>query len=230
MISGEIMQDLSSYLEARIPTVYTVDSFPAEQPVFIADTNILIDFVERRNKSVVNSLKLLIRSSKKEVLILGTTIYNVAEFLDKMSCLVMMMRLLKKRYSPDYIIRTSNNKSQYARTIARENIDEAQFKIDVLKKIWMVFDNFAVFLPSFLDLKIVEEIKLLEKLVVDNFIQSQDAMILHLVSKINAISNFGAYFLTRDQYILDVASSYAYTLDPSKSDEVQRVLKSIEVS
>ena len=222
-----MMQNLSTHFGMKTPVVYTVDSFPADQPVFIADTNVLIDFVEKRDEDVVNSLKLLMHFSKKDMLILGTTVYNVAEFIDKMNGFVMAMRLFKKRYSPDYIIRTSNNKSQYARIIAREKIDEIKFKIDVLKKIWIVYENFVIFSPSFSDSEIIEEISLLERLAVDDFVRSQDAIILHLVSRINAASNFGAYFLTRDGYLLDVASSYVYSLNPSETDEIQKVLRSM---
>jgi len=161
------------------------------QIVFL-DTNVILDFLENRDQEVSYIVKRLIEFHKKGKIIVATSIFNVAELIDKEFEINFFGHLLHQRLSFDEIIRNKNNKKTYRET-AQKYKESIKGKI---KK--FLFDNGIEILhissmtgnDAEKNFEAYDEIY---NLIYENQFSSQDGLIVA-----TALKNNVTYFLSND--------------------------------
>ncbi|RLF43261.1 MAG: hypothetical protein DRN18_00545 [Thermoplasmata archaeon] len=156
------------------------------------DTNVILDYLENRNSEVTYIVRRLIDLYKKGKIVIATSIFNVAELIDKEFEINFFGDLLHKRLSFDEIIRKKHDKKLYR--------DAAQkYKKDIEKKIQeFLFDNEIKILCLYFATddegeKNLETYKELYNLIYEYQFSSQDALIVA-----TALKNGVTYFLSND--------------------------------
>ncbi|NJE26615.1 hypothetical protein E3E22_08300 [Thermococcus sp. MV5] len=184
-------------------------------PILVLDTNVLLDYIEKRDEKIVHFInKDLKPLAKKNKLTLGTTIYNVAELLDKEFEINLQLNLIRKRLSADKILNISKNKQRTISYITRSNDSHSWVLSKVQKRIWRILSMLEIFYVAEISER---DYTILEKLVLEGILSSQDAMIILTTIKLG--ENY-VYFLTGDQGIIKspVANDYLEIFD-SKNEQ-----------
>jgi len=211
-----------TYLRVEKPEPQIIhDIIDISSRIVLVDTNVILDFLEKRNREVSNFIKYLIKLSGKQLVTVGTTIYNIAEVLDKELEIRFQLELLKNRLSSDDIIRTVRNRWQYPTNIEKLN-DDSKRKLfgSVNRNISRLLQDFVIFLVSdFTE----EDYEILEELILNGYLQSQDALMVLTAFKLNA------FLVTKDNYLLDspIVNSLVFIYDPSNVDHRRELLKEI---
>jgi len=173
------------------------------QIVFL-DTNVILDFLENRDQEVSYIVKRLIEFHKKGKIIVATSIFNVAELIDKEFEINFFGHLLHQRLSFDEIIRNKNNKKTYRET-AQKYKESIKGKI---KK--FLFDNGIEILhissmtgnDAEKNFEAYDEIY---NLIYENQFSSQDGLIVA-----TALKNNVTYFLSNDSDLVKVILETMY--------------------
>ena len=152
---------------------------------------------------------------------IGTTIYNISEVLDKELEIKFQLELLKNRYSADEIIRYARNRSNYPKNIGKLN-EKSKLKLfgSLSKSVKQLLDDFVIFhLNNFTK----DDYEILEELITEEYLQSQDALIVLATSKLEA------YFLTKNKYLLKSpkVNKLMFVYDPSDYKHRNSLLKEI---
>lgn len=170
--------------------------------VFV-DTNILLDYLENRNKEVVEIFSKLIVLNKEGKIVLATSVFNIAELLHKELDIEAYGQCIKKKMSFDEIISlVRNRKTKYEKAL--ENCrNKLESKIRRLIK---TNELTLLYLPD--DMQNVEQ---LYELGLESFLSSQDAIVVA-----TAIANGVTYFLSKDSELVKKIKPseipYAYDL------------------
>ncbi|WP_297556594.1 hypothetical protein [Thermococcus sp.] len=195
--------------------------------VVILDTNILLDILEKRNKKVTDFYKkCLLPFNKKGIITLGTTIYNIAEVLDKELELNFQMELLKRRLTADEIIRTSRNRQQLSREINNMNEElREKFYKKINNKLRTILRNTKIF---GLDEITPDDYAILHDLILNGHLQSQDAMIVLTTYKAREYSSISS-LITKDGYLVDspLVNRYIEVYHPLRNKDVESFLEAI---
>ena len=165
-------------------------------PVIFLDTNILLDYLENRDKEVKNLLKKLIRLHRRGKIILATSIFNIVELIDKEFEISFLGWCQRKRLSPDEAYRRVRAKGD------RLFLQVAEDKRERIKsKISKFIEDNDILLLSFSSndergcdnvFNVVYEYKL----------SSQDALIVA-----TAVINGVNYFLSNDNELITKVDS-----------------------
>jgi predicted nucleic acid-binding protein len=160
------------------------------QIVFL-DTNVILDYLENRNQEVGYIIKRLLDFHKEGKIILATSVFNVAELIDKEFEINFFGTLLFNKLSFDEILKRKSNKPLF-REISREH------KKQIEKNVKNFLDDNSIEILSFT--KKYEEVNQefenneeLYNLIYEHQFTSQDALII-----IAALSNKVTYFLSND--------------------------------
>lgn len=156
------------------------------QIVFL-DTDVILDYLENRNKDVSDVIAQLLYLYNKGRIILATSVFNVAELIDKEFEIHFVGWCLKERMSPDETISKLNRDEKYVKEISDINRKEIEKRMEdfLFKKEIVV-----------LSLSGVKEYKELYNLIYQRNLKSQDALIVA-----TAQINKATYFLSNDTYL-----------------------------
>jgi len=134
-------------------------------PILVLDTNVLLDYIEKRDEKIVYFInKDLKPLAKKNKITLGTTIYNVAELLDKEFEINLQLNLIRKRLSADKILNISKNKQRTISYITRSNDSHSWVLSKVQKRIWRILSMLEIFYVAEISER---DYTVLEKLVLE---------------------------------------------------------------
>ncbi|MCP8308420.1 MAG: PIN domain-containing protein [archaeon] len=169
------------------------------QIVFL-DTDVILDYLENRNQEVRDTIAQLLLLHKKGRIILATSVFNVAELIDKEFEIHFIGWCLREGMSHDETLNKLNRDEKLFREISEKN------KNDIEKRI----ENF-IFKKEIkiLSLSGAEEYKELYNLIYQRNLKSQDALIVT-----TALTNKVTYFLTNDSNLISRISDMldAYNL------------------
>jgi len=186
------------------------------QIVFL-DTNIILDYLEKRQQKVGYIIQRLLDFHKKGTIVLATSIFNVAELIDKEFEIKFFGRLIIERLSFDEVLKRKNDKKLF-REISIEH--KKQIEKGVKK---FIFDN-NIEILSFAFTKMGEEINQesesyedLYNLIYEHQFSSQDALIIA-----TALSNDVTYFLSNDGDIVTQLNNNGLMDAYNLRDEKQR--------
>lgn len=156
---------------------------------FFLDTNVLLDYLERRNKDVQRIVSELLQLSKKGKINLATSIFNIAELLEKELDIAFYHKCMKKKMSCDEIIRLARNKgNSYERAL-----ESCRGKLEL--KVRKLIENNSLLLLSLPD--DLDPIEQVWDLGVNRFLSSQDVMIVTTALAYNV-----TYFLSNDKQLV----------------------------
>lgn len=186
------------------------------QIVFL-DTNIILDYLEKRQQKVGYIIQRLLDFHKKGTIVLATSIFNVAELIDKEFEIKFFGKLILERLSFDEVLKRKNDKKLF-REISIEH--KKQIEKGVKK---FIFDN-NIEILSFAFTKMGEEINQesgsyedLYNLIYEHQFSSQDALIIA-----TALSNDVTYFLSNDGDIVTQLNNNGLMDAYNLRDEKQR--------
>ena len=207
----------------KIEPLIAYNNIDVSEKIIILDTNVILDFLEKRDKDVADFIRKLSVLNKRQLITLGTTIYNISEVLDKELEIKFQLELLKNRNSPDTIIRKVRNRRMYSVEINKLGEDSIRKLFgSINKNLQKALSNFVIFwLQEFT----VEDYKILEDLIIRGYLQSQDALMVLTVFKL------GAYLLSKDGYLLEspIVNNLVFIYDPSNHEQRRELLKEIGV-
>jgi len=201
------------------------DISPTNYPIVIFDTNVLLDYAESRSKEVKNYInKKLLPLQRKNLITLGTTLYNLAELLDKEFEINLQLNFIKKKITPDEIIKKVKDRKGLFNYLQKfEDGFERTVKVCVNKKVWNIINKLSIFcLHNFAE----EDCELLEELIVEGKLMSQDSMIVLTIFK---FGNY-TYFLTKDDGIINSpsANNYIQIYDMKNEDHRKELLEALK--
>lgn len=159
--------------------------------VIFLDTNVILDYLEKRNQDVIDIVAQLLHFHSKGKIVIATSVFTVAELIDTEFQIRFIGECINDRMSGDEIISKLNKDKELYRQIAETN------KAKVANKVrdFVVRNQIEVLsLPSseFWD---YEE---LYKLLYNHLLRPLDALIVA-----TAISNNVKYFLSSDMDLID---------------------------
>lgn len=154
------------------------------QIVFL-DTDVILDYLENRNAEVRDTIAQLLLLHKKGRLVLATSIFNVAELIDKEFEIHFIGWCLKERMSYDETLGKLNRDERLFKEIAEKNRKEIKSKIENF-----IFKKGLRILSFSDDEGGYEE---LYNLIYQRNLKSQDALIAA-----TALTNKVTYFITND--------------------------------
>lgn len=185
------------------------------QIVFL-DTNVILDYLENRSKEVIYIIQRLLDYHKKGRIMLATSIFNVAELIDKEFEIKFFGKLILEKLSFDEVLKRKNDKRLF-----REISVEHKNRIEKTVKKFLFDNNIEIL--SFSSVGLEERFQELGghegiyNLIYEHQFSSQDALIIA-----TALSNDVTYFLSNDgdivKQIIDNELMDAYNL----RDERQR--------
>ncbi len=152
----------------RMEPLISLNVDVSDSIVVILDTNVILDYLEKRNREVRDFTKKLIRLSRRRVISLGTTLYNIAEVLDKELEIKFQLELLKNRLSSDEIIRKIRkirNRNNFSKNLDLLNAKSKRKLFgSVLRNIERLIRDFVIF---YLDEFNSEDYEILEDLIIN---------------------------------------------------------------
>ena len=186
------------------------------QTVFL-DTNVILDYLENRNQEVGYIIKRLLDFHKKEKIILATSVYNLAEVIDKEFEIKFFGRLLFDKLSFDEIIRRKNDKKLY-----REISTDHKKQIEKNVKEFLFGHNIEILSLSLTKNEVEsgqesESYEDLYNLIYEHQFSSQDALIIA-----TALSSNITYFLSNDGDIVKQLNDKGLTDACNLRDKQQR--------
>jgi predicted nucleic acid-binding protein len=156
--------------------------------VAFLDTGVILDYLENRNQEVRDIVAQLLLLHKKGRIALATSVFNIAELIDKEFQIHFIGWCLKERMSYDEVISKLNRDEKLFKEISSKNKEEVERRIKdfVFKKGIQIF--------SLSGEKEYEEIY---NLIYERNLRSQDALIVA-----TALANKVTYFLSNDSNLV----------------------------
>lgn len=155
------------------------------------DTNVILDYLESRNQEVRDIIAQLLLLHKKGRITLATSVFNVAELVDKEFQIRFIGACVNERMSYDEIIGKLRRDRELYRQIAERNKERIEKKV----KDFIFQKEIEVLSLSFNDPQHYQE---LYKLIYNHQLQPQDALIVA-----TALSNNATYFLSNDSDLVN---------------------------
>jgi len=157
------------------------------QAVFL-DTSVMLDYLENRNQEVRDVIAQLLLLHKKGRIVLATSVFNVAEVIDKEFDIHFMGWCMNERMSFDEINARRKDEKLF-REISEKNKNNVEKRIKefIFKNEIMLF-TFSGDAPQYDELY---------NLIYQNQLQSQDALIVA-----TALANKATYFLSNDSNLI----------------------------
>lgn len=153
------------------------------QIVFL-DTDVILDYLENRNQEVRDTIAQLLPLHKKGKIVIATSVFNVAELIDKEFEIHFIGWCLNERMSYDETVNKLRRNEKLFREISERN------KKDIEKRVEnFIFKNEIVVL-SFSG---TDQYKELYDLIYRLNLKSQDALVVA-----TAVTNKVTYFLSND--------------------------------
>ena len=176
--------------------------------VLFLDTNVILDYLEKRNQDVADIVAQLLHFHGKNRIIVATSVFNVAELIDAEFQIRFIGECINERMSGDEIISKINRDREMYKQIAETSKDKIANKIHdfIFKK------QIEVFSLVFSESKHYDE---LYKLIYDNLLRPQDALIVAA-----ALSNSATYFLSNDSDMVNAIGKLLNVFN--LRDKVQR--------
>ena len=177
------------------------------QVVFL-DTNVILDYLENRNQEVRDIVAQLLLPRKKGRITLATSVFNVAELVDKEFQIRFIGVCVNERMSYDEIIGKLRRDRELYRQIAEKNKEKVENKI----RDFIFQKEIEVLSLSFND---PEQYQELYRLIYNYQLRPQDALIVA-----TALTNKATYFLSNDSELVNTIGELlnSYNL----RDKVQR--------
>ena len=188
--------------------------------VFFADTNVLIDYLEIRDNAVHNLFTKLLQLDKEGKIRLVTSIFNIAELIDKELDIAFYSKCMKQKMSCDEILRLARNRQGKYEEKMETCVTNVESKIRRF-----IEKNDLTLLCLSAEMLDLEQIFYLG---IKNYIPSQDTMIVA-----TALASKATYFLSSDEKLgkkLKVNDLfYVFDLGKEKQREIFRdtVLKAL---
>lgn len=214
----------------NIPLIISdADNTDITRPILIFDTNILIDYCEKRDEEIKKYVKdYILPLYRKGQITIGTTFVNLAELLDKEFEISFQLMLIKKKYTPDTIIKITRSKNNTITCIKKFN-DSFKLKLErrINKKMCELLSKLTVFYLSHLT---HDDYAILKKLIMEGILSSQDALITLIIYKLGGYT----YFLTKDNGLINspIADNYIeiYNMHSEKQRKnlIERLREDIE--
>jgi predicted nucleic acid-binding protein len=158
------------------------------QIVFL-DTDVILDYLESRNQEVRDTIAQLLLLHKKGKIVLATSVFNIAELIDKEFEIHFIGWCLKERMSYDETVNKLRRDEKLFREISEKN------KKDIEKRVEnFIFKN-EIVVFSFSG---TEQYKELYDLIYRLNLKSQDALVVA-----TALTNEVTYFLSNDSNLTD---------------------------
>ncbi|KPV63892.1 MAG: hypothetical protein AOA66_0623 [Candidatus Bathyarchaeota archaeon BA2] len=153
------------------------------QIVFL-DTDIILDYLENRNKEVRDLVAQLLLLHEKVRIILATSVFNVAELIDKEFEIHFLSWCLKEKMSSDEAYNKFRKDEKLFQEVSEKNRKDIEENINdfIFKK------NIQI-----LSLSGAEEYKEIFNLIYQRNLKSQDALVIT-----TALVNKVTYFLSND--------------------------------
>lgn len=183
------------------------------QTIFL-DTNIILDFLEERNREVSKIMEQLLSLHEQEKITLSTSVFNLAELIDKEFEIHYIKHFISEKLSFAEIWNKRNNKKEY-RQISVNNKRRVQKKVHDF-----LVNNQIPLLSHPLEQKDEEpENSEIYQLIYEHQFRSQDALIIA-----TALINNVTYFLSNDTNIVNEINNHnlmdAYSLrDPKQRED-----------
>lgn len=162
--------------------------------IIFLDTNVLLDYVENRNQEVRDIVAQLLPLHRKGKIILATSVFNIAELIEKEFDIRFIGACVSERMSYDEILRKVRGDKKHYREVAQTQRKEIEEKI----KNFMLKNDITNLYPSLDDPEHHEE---LYNLIYDYQLDSQDALIVF-----TALSSAATYFLSNDSDLVNTIS------------------------
>jgi predicted nucleic acid-binding protein len=188
--------------------------------VFV-DTNILLDYLENRNKEVSEIFSKLIELNKEGKIVLATSVFNIAELLHKELDIAAYGQCIKKKMSFDDIISLVRNRKNSYEKVLENCRNKLESKI---RRLIEKNDLTLLYLPD--DMQNMEN---LYELGFSSYLSSQDAIVVA-----TAIANNVMYFLSKDEVLIkkikpnDIPYAYDLRKEDSRKTLNDTVLKGFE--
>jgi len=161
------------------------------QTVFL-DTCVILDYLENRDAEIRDIVAQLLLFHEKGKITLATSIFNIAELIDKEFEIHFIGHLVSERLSYDEIWKKKGNKRLF-REISERNKEIIERRI----KDFIIGKEICVLSPTFDEEggeKELESYEELYRLIYEYQLSSQDALVVA-----TALSNGVTYFLSNDQ-------------------------------
>jgi predicted nucleic acid-binding protein len=164
---------------------------------FFLDTNVLLDYLEKRHKEVYSVISELLKLNREGKITVVTSIFNVAELLEKELEIAFYRRCMKRKKSCDEIIRMARSRGvSYERALERGR-----------GKLWekvrkLIEDNeiLLLFLPDYVD-----PFEMVFDLAINRFLSSQDLIVVT-----TAFAYSITYFLSNDKQLVKKLGEYGW--------------------
>lgn len=175
--------------------------------VFFLDTNVILDYLEKRNQDVIDILAQLLHFHSKGRIVVATSVFTVAELIDTEFQIRFIGECINDRMSGDEIIGKINRDREMFREIAERNKEKVSSKV----KEFISRNQIEVLsLPS----DQVWDYEELYKLLYDRFLRTQDALIAA-----TALANNVNYFLSNDGDLVNIMSKSLHTFNLRDKDQ-----------
>ena len=171
------------------------------------DTDVILDYLENRNQEVRDTIAQLLLFHKKGHVVLTTSIFNVAELIDKEFQICFIGECMMEKMSSDEILNKLSRDKEFYRQRAKINKDR------ILKKInnFILKNGIEILFFPFSESQHYTE---LYELIYDCQLRSQDALIIWA-----ALLNDVSCFLTNDS---DLANSISGRLNTFNLRDVRQ--------
>jgi predicted nucleic acid-binding protein len=153
------------------------------QVVFL-DTDVILDYLENRNQEVRDVVAQLLLFHKKGRILLTTSVFNIAELIDKEFQIHFIGWCLKERMSYDEIMNKLNRDEKLFIEVLNKNKEELKRRIEG----FIFREEIQIF-----SLSGEKEYKEIYDLIYKRNLRSQDALIVA-----TALANKVTYFLSND--------------------------------
>jgi len=169
--------------------------------VFFLDTNVILDYLEKRNQDVIDILAQLLHFHSKGRIVVATSVFTVAELMDTEFQIRFIGECINDRMSGDEIISKLNRDKELYRQVAERNKEKVSSKV----KDFIQRNQIEVLsLPS----SQVWDYEDLYKLLYNHFLRTQDALIAA-----TALANNVNYFLSNDDDLVHIMGKLLHTFN-----------------
>lgn len=183
--------------------------------VFV-DTNILLDYLENRNKDIKEIFSKLLELNREGKIILATSIFNIAELLHKELDIAAYGQCVRKKMSYDEIMSlVRNRKTSYEKALV-----DCTGKLESrIRRLIEKNEITLLYLPD--DMRNLDQ---LYDLGFKSYLASQDAIIVA-----TAIANGVTYFLSKDGILIKKIKpdEIPYAYDLKKQEARQTLLDTV---
>ena len=180
-----------------------------DPPIVFLDTYIILDYIEIRNREVHELLSTLFLLHQKNKIRLATSIFNIAEVIDKEFQIHFIGEFLKEKLSYDEIAKKRGDRKEFRRI-------SKKFQEDIEKKVRKFIFEKGILIFS-LPLETEEDYQELYNLIYEYQFSSQDALII-----LTALKNNVTYFISNDHEIVQKINDNGWMYVYNLRDEDQR--------